>query len=84
MSPQGTIDGPIDLPDMLGDVVIVIDREWRLAYLNRQALAVAGGVGTGLIGRNLWEAYPALLGTPVEAAYRRAMSERVGAGEKRR
>jgi hypothetical protein len=58
VSPQETFDSSVDLPDTIGDIVIVIDRAWRIVRLNRQALAVAGGAGPGLLGRDQWEAYP--------------------------
>ncbi len=50
-------------------IVLVVDRDWRLTYLNKRARAA----GAAPVGLALWEAYPNLLGTPFEQSYRIAM-----------
>src|SRR3954471_16929648 len=59
------------------DLFFTLDREWRFTYLNRRALREVGQPAEALLGRVIWEAYPQLLGTDVEAQYRRALAEQV-------
>jgi PAS domain S-box-containing protein len=66
----------VDLLEIISDTVILLDRDWRYVYINRAAEELAGKPRTDLIGRELWATYPQLIGTPIEAAYRRAMGER--------
>jgi PAS domain S-box-containing protein len=65
--------------DTLDDIFLVLDRDWRFRYANRSALAHAREPPGDLLGRCLWEKYPELLGTPIEAHYRRAMAEQAPA-----
>jgi PAS domain S-box-containing protein len=65
-----------ELPEQFGDTFILLDRQWRFAYLNRRAAEVAGRSVESLLSRVIWEVYPALLGTPIETAYRAAMDDR--------
>lgn len=52
-----------------------LDREWRFTYINRFMQRYGGAPVETLIGRNLWEVSPELIGTETEANYRRAMNE---------
>jgi signal transduction histidine kinase len=54
------------------DIVLSIDRDWRLTYRNEHA--VARGNGKNVVGRDFWEACPEIIGTPFETAYRRTMA----------
>src|SRR5262245_35781468 len=63
--------------DAVTDTFIALDRQWRFTYLNRHALAQAGQTLGELLGRSIWEAFPELLGTLLEAHYRRAMKDQV-------
>lgn len=65
----------------VADGVAILDADWRILYLNRQAEALVSPAAQGaeLIGRNHWEAFPETAGTPLEATYRRAMAERTPA-----
>jgi PAS domain S-box-containing protein len=65
-----------ELPERFGDTFLLLDRQWRFAYLNRRAAEVAGVPADALLGRTNWDVYPALRGTPLEAAYRAAMDDR--------
>jgi PAS domain S-box-containing protein len=58
----------------ISDAFTVIDRSWTITYMNERAAMMAGGNPDDYIGRNHWEAFPAMLGTPLEEAYRRALS----------
>src|SRR4051794_31658732 len=67
--------------ESITDTFFAWDREWRLTYLNERALAAARIVHgqnltrSDLLGRNVWEIFPATVGTPFEEQYRVALSE---------
>ncbi|MBL0406682.1 PAS domain-containing protein [Microvirga aerilata] len=56
---------------------VVLDREFRLIEINAEGLRLDGRAESELLGRTHWEAFPPSVGTPVEAAYRQAMIERI-------
>jgi two-component system, cell cycle sensor histidine kinase and response regulator CckA len=57
------------------DAFMVLDRDWRIRYMNQRAAALVGGTPADYIGRNHWEAFPENVGGPFDVAYRRAMEE---------
>ncbi|MFL4998749.1 MAG: PAS domain-containing protein, partial [Microvirga sp.] len=61
----------------MGEGFLVLDEEYRIAEINAEGLRLDGRMEQELLGKTHWEAFPASVGTPVEAAYRRAMTERV-------
>lgn len=63
--------------DSISDGFFLLDRDFRFTFVNRQGHLILGNTSANLLGRSLWEAYPAALGTTFEKAYRRAMDERV-------
>jgi diguanylate cyclase (GGDEF)-like protein/PAS domain S-box-containing protein len=40
------------------DSVVVIDRDWRITYMNGQALALVGGSDRLRVGESLWSGFP--------------------------
>jgi PAS domain S-box-containing protein len=64
------------LLDGISDGLVAYDTEWRFVYVNRPAAAYfgehLGTSGDTLLGKNLWESFPVMVGTPLEAFYRRA------------
>ncbi|HYG90009.1 MAG TPA: PAS domain-containing protein [Azospirillum sp.] len=66
-----------DTLENISDGFIAMDREYRLTYQNRQAERITRQPLDALRGKSVWELWPAALGTPVEAASRRAMEERI-------
>jgi PAS domain S-box-containing protein len=70
------------------DAVVMVDANWRIGYANgraRQLLAGDGlgaprAVACGLLGASLWDAFRADPDGPFEAAFRRAMRERLPQG----
>lgn len=60
---------------------LALDADWRFVYLNAEAERMLGVTRGEMLGRELWEAYPAALGTPVETAYRAAADGRPTAFE---
>jgi diguanylate cyclase (GGDEF)-like protein/PAS domain S-box-containing protein len=64
--------------DAISDGFFLLDREFRFAFINRQGHVILNSTSADLIGRGVWEAYPAAVGTKFEEAYRRVMQDRVG------
>lgn len=65
------------LLESIGEGLLVAGRDWRLTYVNAAAERVAGVPRGRALGRPLWEVYPALSGTGVEAVCRAVMADRV-------
>ena len=66
-----------DTLESMTDAFVALDHDFRVVDANGRALALDGRPVQDILGRTHWEAWPASVGTPVEAAYRRAMQERV-------
>jgi PAS domain S-box-containing protein len=65
-----------EILESIDDGFFAIDREWNYIYINQRA-AQAGGLNPeDLIGKNLWERWPHILGTQLEKYYRQVMEER--------
>jgi len=60
--------------ESITDAFTVLDHEWTITYMNERAATMVGGKPADYIGRNLWEALPAMVGSPFEHAYRRAVA----------
>ena len=58
----------------ISDGLCTIDRDWRFAFVNREAERQVGRPRDALLGRVIWDVYPELLGTIFETSYRRAMA----------
>jgi PAS domain S-box-containing protein len=63
--------------DAMSEGFIVLDEDYRITEINAEGLRLDGRPASEFIGRMHWEVAPTSVGTPVEAAYRRAMTERV-------
>jgi PAS domain S-box-containing protein len=59
------------------DAVFVLDANWRFIYLSPNSETSLRRSRTELIGKTLWDEYPAMLGTAFFTEYSRAMNERV-------
>jgi PAS domain S-box-containing protein len=59
------------------DAFCTLDREFRLTYMNAAAARLVADSGKNHMGECLWDLYPMLKNTPVQANLRRAMDERV-------
>ncbi|MBC7924418.1 MAG: response regulator [Bryobacteraceae bacterium] len=53
-----------------------LDFDFRFTYLNHSAEEILGRTRLELLHTRLWEAYPELIGTEMEALYRKAMLDR--------
>jgi PAS domain S-box-containing protein len=61
----------------ISDGFIALDQDYRFTYVNAAAERLIQSNADELIGKVCWDVYPMLLGTEIEQAYRRAMTERV-------
>jgi PAS domain S-box-containing protein len=61
----------------MGEGFVVLDEDYRVTEINAEGLRLDGRRASELLGKTHWEAFPGSVGTPVEAAYRRAITERV-------
>lgn len=75
-----TDDAPLTAAEVLesiSDAFFALDRNWRFAYLNSAAERLLQRTRADLIGRNIWEEFPAAVGSTFEREYRRATADRV-------
>ena len=63
--------------DGFGDGIVAFDHDWVIRYANRAAEAYAGMKRENAMGRVYGEAVPSARGSPFEAPFRKAMTERV-------
>ena len=68
--------GIAEILDGFGEGFVFVDQNWRIRFLNH-ALEGLRGAREAHIGRLIWDQEPRLLGSPQEAAMRKAMAERV-------
>src|SRR5579884_2092691 len=69
-----------DILNSVSDGFYTLDREWRFTYLNPAAeeffRRVLGKDPEELLGHNIWQVIPELVGTKFEREFRRATNER--------
>jgi len=59
--------------DSIADGFYALDRDWRFSHVNDAALAYFGRTRDEMLGRSLFEVFPAVRGTVFETEYRRAL-----------
>jgi PAS domain S-box-containing protein len=59
--------------DSIADGFFALDRQWRFTHINDEALAHFRKTSEEVIGRTLFEVFPAIRGTAFETRYRNAM-----------
>jgi PAS domain S-box-containing protein len=67
-----------EILDTNPDAVFVLDCDWRVTYLNSQAIQTLG-YGRETLGRVFWDLHPELIGSAVWNRYSEAMVERIPA-----
>jgi PAS domain S-box-containing protein len=58
------------------DAVFMLDRDWKFTYMNRHAMKLLRSQGE-LLGKNLWEEFPAAIDSSFWTNYQKAMREEV-------
>jgi diguanylate cyclase (GGDEF)-like protein/PAS domain S-box-containing protein len=66
----------LDTLENMGDGFYTLDTSWRFTYLNKEAERILRRPREALLGKNVWEAYPAAVGTRIELEYRGVMERR--------
>ncbi len=64
------------LLDSLTDAFFSIDRQWRLTFLNPRAREILGPDAEKLLGGEIWELFPELVGSDFERCARQVMASR--------
>jgi len=63
----------IEILDSIQDSFIALNHYWKFIYVNKHAAEFFGAEVEDIIGQNLWEMFPELIGTPCEKAFRKGM-----------
>ncbi|MES2459599.1 MAG: PAS domain-containing protein [Armatimonadota bacterium] len=59
------------------EAFFALDGEWRFTYVNAEAERVLARKREDLVGKSIWDEFPAAVGSEFERQYRRAAQERV-------
>jgi PAS domain S-box-containing protein len=59
--------------DSMAEGFAMLDRHWTILRMNAEGLRMIQQRAADVIGRNHWDVFPQLRGTPTEAVYRRVM-----------
>jgi diguanylate cyclase (GGDEF)-like protein len=62
--------------DNITDAFLMLDTEWRLTFINREAERLLQCKRQEVIGMNIWEKFPEAVGGPYYQAYHRAIATR--------
>ncbi len=63
--------------DNLPDGFMIFDEQWHYSYINPQAQPYTGKPWHTLLGKNVWDEFPELIGSLYDQHYHRAMLEKV-------
>ncbi|MCX6953688.1 MAG: PAS domain S-box protein, partial [Verrucomicrobia bacterium] len=58
------------------EACFALDREWRFTFVNDRGEQLLRHTREQMVGHPIWEVFHELVGTPMEASYRRVMAER--------
>lgn len=59
------------------EACFALDTDWRFTFVNDRGETLLQHRRAEMLGRSIWEVFHKLVGTPLEAQYHRAMTERV-------
>ena len=59
------------------EACFALDAQWRFTFVNDRSETLFRRPREEMLGRSIWEVFPQLIGAPMEAHYRRTMTERV-------
>ncbi len=57
------------------DAILVMDTDWRFTFVNPEAERLVARSADELLGQRIWSAFPEVIGSRFEHAYRRAVME---------
>lgn len=61
--------------DSIQDGFVGLNHYWNFTYVNQRAAEYAGADADDLMGQNLWERFPELIGTNYETIFKKAMEK---------
>ncbi len=61
--------------ESMGDAFYALDSEWRIVYANQRALAFWGVAASDVIGHNIWQRFPTMVGSLNEQVLRQVRAE---------
>ena len=61
------------LLESITDAFFALDQDWRFTYVNQRALDYYGKCRDELLGRSIWEVFPAAAGTMLHEQYEKAL-----------
>jgi len=64
-----------DTLESITDGFCLVDREWKLTFVNGPAERMLRRRREDVLGKNIWEEFPETLGSPMEREYRTAVQE---------
>ncbi|WP_247894390.1 PAS domain-containing hybrid sensor histidine kinase/response regulator [Azospirillum sp. B510] len=89
--PDAELDGGLrawrqatDILDSIDEALVALDGEYRVIYQNRRAEQIDQQPLAAIRGRRLWEVWPQVAGSDLEALCRRTMTERQPTGVEKR
>ncbi|RJP75260.1 MAG: PAS domain S-box protein [Candidatus Zixiibacteriota bacterium] len=62
--------------ESISDSFLAMDEDWRITFINQRAIGYGKRPLDEVLGKTIWEAFPAILGTPLEEFYRQTMQSR--------
>ena len=74
---QAVLQGSLIILDTIPEAYVHVGSEFRFTFVNHAAEQLFGTSVAELLGKTLWDVYPASAGTSLEADFRRAMAERI-------
>ncbi|MBN3909364.1 MAG: GAF domain-containing protein [Nostoc sp. NMS1] len=66
-----------NLLESITDGFFALDKKWRFTYINGQAERLLQKKQSELLGKNIWEVFPEIIGTTFYREYHRAILEKV-------
>ena len=63
--------------DSISDGFMALDRDWRITHINSQGAVMVGRQAADLLGKNVWNEFPATVGHAFQRAFERALGEQV-------
>ncbi|MHB1134136.1 MAG: sensor histidine kinase [Chloroflexota bacterium] len=61
--------------ESIADAFFALDRDWHFTYVNRQAERLLQHARAELLGRGIWDVFPAAVGTTFYQEYSRALAQ---------
>lgn len=63
----------INILESIGDAFFHVNKDWVVTYCNKETERVLGRKRDDIIGKNLWDQYPDVVGTAIYHQYHKAM-----------